>query len=134
MSGQQIMDNGYGRLFYYGSPRIVYHEIYRPISGKPLRELLEKGLEVMEKNRAIKWLSDDRANSATTPEDQQWAVDVWMPRALRLGWQYWGLVVPEDLYGRMAMREMMLQFHEMGLKRAMVFTDPDEAWDWLVNV
>jgi hypothetical protein len=45
--------------------------------GQVLRDALLAGARAMARNRAQKWLSDDRNNPVLKPEDLAWARDVW---------------------------------------------------------
>ena len=53
-----------------------------------------------------------------------------VPRAVKAGWKYWALVVPEDFMAKVNMKEFVDSYLDQGLKIA-VFTDPVEAQKWL---
>ncbi len=125
-----IIDNEYASLVYYPELKIVHHVWHKPISGERFREVLNKGAELFAQNHASKWLSDDRANSALPEEDGEWGMNDWFPRVMQAGWKFWALVVPEDIMGRMNMKQFVDHYFEQGL-RIMVFTDPAEAMKWL---
>ncbi|GBF34693.1 hypothetical protein DCCM_3813 [Desulfocucumis palustris] len=58
------------------------------IYGNQLQELLNKGTETLQQNKAQKWLSDDRNNNALTLKDQEWANNIWFPNTAKVGWKY----------------------------------------------
>lgn len=91
---------------------------------------MNSGAELLEKHKAAKWLSDDRENSALSPEDTQWSMENWFPRAKAAGWKFWALVVPPDIMARMNLKEFVDSYYEQGL-RIMVFSEPQEAQAWL---
>jgi len=125
-----IIDNEHATLWYHPETKIVHHQYHQPISGDPFREILTKGAEAFEEHGAIKWLSDDRANSAIPPEDAHWAENVWAPRVMAAGWKYWAVVMPAKIIGMMNMQRFIKVNSERGII-AQVFSDPDEALQWL---
>ncbi len=115
----------------YDSDRgIVHHQIHRPLSTQDFRTLLDTGTTLLQENGAQKWLSDDRGHGPVSTEDSEWAMADWLPRALQAGWKYWALVVPHDAAARANMADVISSFYERGL-RIQVFSNPDEAWEWI---
>jgi hypothetical protein len=133
MSEEMIINNEYASLIYYPEPKIVHHIFHKPISGKEFRNVLDTGAKTLEKNKAEKWLSDDRANLALPEEDTEWSKTDWFPRAVKAGWKYWALVVPDDFMGRVNMKEFVDSYLDQGLRIA-VFTEPEEARKWLTII
>ena len=130
MSEITIIQNEYATLVYHPDTKIVHHTFHKPISGQNFREVLNTGAKTLEKYKASKWLSDDRGNSALSPEDTEWSKTDWFPRAVKAGWKYWALVVPEDTLARMNLKEFVDSYFEQGL-RIGVFSEPEEAMKWL---
>ncbi|GIK65583.1 MAG: hypothetical protein BroJett018_33770 [Chloroflexota bacterium] len=133
MSKLTVLDSKFASLYYYQEQKIVQHRFHRELDSDHLREVLNRGVDLLHENKACKWLSDNRAINAHSPEDTQWINNVWLPEAIAAGWKYWALVVPDDFYARINMNEFVNSFWEMGV-RIMVFVDPDEAMRWLENV
>jgi hypothetical protein len=127
---ETIINTAYATLVYHPDKKIVHHTFHQPIGGDEFRAVLNTGADILEKNDAHKWLSDDRGNTALSPEDTAWSQANWFPRAVKAGWKFWALVVPEDLYARMNLKEFVDSYFEQGL-RIMVFTNPEEAMKWL---
>jgi hypothetical protein len=125
-----LIQNEYATLVYYPDTKIVQHTIHKPIGGQELRDVLTTGTKTLREYQASKWLSDDRGNSALSPEDTEWGMKEWFPRAIKAGWKYWALVVPQDILGRMNMKEVVDSYFEQGLRIA-VFTNPEDALKWL---
>ncbi len=107
MSEVKIIDNEFASLIYYPEPKIVHHVFHKPISGQEFRNVLDTGAKTLEKYKAEKWLSDDRANLAMPADDTEWSKTNWFPRAVKAGWKYWALVVPTDFMGRVNMKEFV---------------------------
>src|ERR1700749_54766 len=118
-----LIDTPSHRLFYRKDTKIVHHELRRFVHGQPFRDLLTRGVEVMEEQRALKWLSDDRGNAPIKPLDTEWGRRVWFPRAIAAGWKHWAVVMPEGVLGQMNMRRWIEMYAESGLN-AHPFDDP----------
>jgi len=127
----KIIENEYATLVYHPDEKIVHHTFLKPIGGEEFRNVLDTGAKTLKDNKASKWLSDDRANMAMSSEDTAWSKENWFPRAVRAGWKYWALVVPQDIMGRMNMKEFVDSYLDQGL-RIMVFSKPEKAMEWLI--
>jgi hypothetical protein len=133
MSVVTVLDDKYASLYYHPDTRIVHHRFHKELDSEHLRKLLSRGTELLREHGAFKWLSDNRAINAHSPEDTLWINAEWLPRAVEAGWKFWALVVPDDFIARINMKEFVDSFYEMGV-RIMVFVDPDEAMNWLIKV
>jgi hypothetical protein len=133
MADITLIQNEYATLVYHPDSKIVHHTFLKPISGQYFRDVLNMGIETLNKYNATKWLSDDRNNSAMPPEDSEWSLTDWYPRAAQSGWKYWAMVVPNDILGRMDVKRYIEANFERGI-RVMVFTNPEEAMTWLLNI
>lgn len=125
-----IINNEYATLWYHPETKIVHHQFHQPIGGQPLRDVLNKGLEAFQEHGAYKWLSDDRGNSAMSPEDSEWGTNDWVPRVIAAGWKYWAVVMPAKVIGQMNMQRFIKANSELGII-VQVFSNPEEAMKWL---
>jgi hypothetical protein len=132
VSAINVFDNDAATLWYHPEARVVHHQFKKPIFGEEFRTVLNTGLQIMEEYGAIKWLSDDRNNSAIPPEDADWAQNDWFPRVLEAGWQQWAIVLPENVIGQMDMQQFIENETAAGIE-VQVFPDLDEALAWLEN-
>lgn len=133
MASIHLIDNKYARLSFDTDKQIVHHCFHSALDSENLRAVLNEGIDLIKKYGATKWLSDNRAIGPHSAEDSQWINDNWLPRVIAAGWKYWALVVPHDIKAQMNMNEFVNSFYEKGV-RIMVFTDYDEAWQWLDRV
>lgn len=128
----KVLDTELATLWYHPEGGIVHHYFKRPARDAAFRRVLEAGLEQMREHSATKWLSDDRNNSALTPEDSEWVLDVWVPQALEAGWRHWAIVLPDYVVGKIDMALYISTRRQMGTN-VQVFTDPAEARAWLAS-
>lgn len=132
MQPDPVLENEHITMFYYPDTKIVHH-IYQPtIGGDALKEGLNFGVDLLKQHNAEKWLSDNRKSDAHTDEETEWINTVWLPNAIKAGWKYWALVVPDSFLARVNQIEFVEAFFEMGVW-VQVFVDPDEAMEWLTT-
>jgi hypothetical protein len=117
-------------LFYHPSSKIIHHQFGRDLTSDDLRDVLNRGVDLLKEHGATKWLSDNRAIEPHSKEDSDWVNSNWLPRAIAAGWKFWALVVPDSTKARMNMREFVEEFYNRGV-RVMVFIDIEEAMHWL---
>ncbi len=133
MSAISVLENEYASVWYHPEAGIVHHQFHKFIFGDAFRTVLSTGAEVMKKNGARKWLSDDRNNSALPQEDADWGQTTWTPQVLAAGWKYWAVVLPEKAVGQMNMKRFIDDYSGRGVK-VQVFSDPDQALKWLESI
>lgn len=128
-----VIDGDRASLWYHPESGIVHHQFHRYVYGDHFRSVLNEGLALFKKHGATKWLSDDRGNSALSPEDAEWADTDWLPRVIDAGWKYWAIVLPESVVGKMNMRRFIEHEESLGVE-VQIFTDPVLALAWLESV
>ncbi|MBA3867734.1 MAG: hypothetical protein H0X30_01120 [Anaerolineae bacterium] len=133
MADITILSNEYATLVYNEDKKIVHHTFLKPIGGQEFRDVLLAGVDCLKKYQATKWLSDDRENSALSPEDGKWATQEWAKLVTAAGWKTWALVVPHDILGRLNLIEFVNLHSRRGV-RVNVFTDPEQAITWLDGI
>jgi hypothetical protein len=125
-----IVENDQISLWVYPGRKMIHHQMKAYCYADKFREALVKGAEAMERYRATKWLSDDRANGALPAEDTAWAEQIWFPRTKAAGWRHWSVVQPEKVIGQINLARFVKKYAELGIN-ARMFGDPDEALKWL---
>lgn len=130
MADITIIDNEYITMQYLEDRKTIYHVVHQPISGQPLRDALLTGLNALQDYGASKWVSDDRKNGPMSDDDREWGEVNINQRAVEAGWHYWAIVVPEQIVAAGSMAPVMEASFERGL-RMMVFSNTDEAFDWI---
>jgi len=130
MLKETVIDNEYVALWYYSDKKIVHHRIKKFIFGETFHEFLLAGTELLRKNKAKKWLSDDLDCPVLRKEDTEWGDANWFPQTAKAGWKYWAIVRPKKILGQMSIEKLVEKYSESGII-AKFFTDPDEAMKWL---
>ncbi|MGC4089512.1 MAG: hypothetical protein QM756_16800 [Polyangiaceae bacterium] len=125
-----ILENNHLLLWYYPELKIVHHEMVQAPTSEEFRALLSKGADVLERNGAIKWMSDDRGNTMLRPDDEQWADSEWLPRVLRAKFKFWAIVLPVAAIGKLNMQRIATQHARRGIV-SRIETMPNPAFEWL---
>lgn len=112
---------------------IIHHQMHGPCYGAEFRDALSAGTAAMRRHLATKWLSDDRAHVAMSPEDEAWARTTWFPEAQRAGWKHWALVQPVAIVGQMNLKRFTETYAQMGID-VRVFSEPEPALAWLQSI
>jgi hypothetical protein len=127
-----VLDNDLISLWCYRNKQMIHHVVHRPVGGLPLRHALKQGTEALKANQSVRWLSDERANAALTPDDMNHLPDVWFPETQKAGWKYWAIVLPERAADQLSFKLLAKTFSERGLI-VETFTEPDPAMQWLLT-
>lgn len=130
---QTIYEDEFATLWYYPQIKVVHHKFHKFIYGEHFKKILNQGLAFFEKEGCVKWLSDDRNNSALPKEDEIWAQKEWSPKVMKAGWRYWGMILPDKLVGKMNMKRMIASYENDNI-RIEIFEDPESALVWLSSV
>jgi hypothetical protein len=128
-----LIDNEFATLWYYPDVGVIHHKFHQPVSGDSFRGVLLTGLSLMKEHGAQKWLSDDRLNSILPAEDSAWSQEYWLPRALKAGWKCWAVLPPAKARGQINMERLMGFVGETSDVKIKIFSDSDEAWQWLAQ-
>jgi len=125
-----LLDNSSISVWIHLEKQLIHHRMKGYCFGVEFRDGLTRGVEAMERHRATRWLSDERANSALPPDDLEWTQQVWRPRALAAGLKRWGIVQPARILGRLSLQRIVKQYAALDVEVRM-FGGPDEAMRWL---
>jgi hypothetical protein len=125
-----VMDNEYCTLWYYPDKKIVHHKVKKFIFGQTFYNMLLAGTDLIIKNHATKWLSDDVGVPVLKQEDMDWGAANWFPQTVKGGWKYWAIMVPDQPMGKMNLEALAAMYGKMGVT-ARFFKSFDEAMKWL---
>jgi hypothetical protein len=84
----------------------------------------------------IGWIADSRQLSALTPDDQAWCDDNWNPRAYAAGVRYIGIVIPESIFGKIAVQQYVTNVlhNDHYTFETRTFSNVSETKEWLKQV
>ena len=134
MEKEIVFQNENATMVFYPVVNIVHNTFSGRPTGTQFREALNAGVDVMKQYGGTKWLSDDRENEVVfSAEDNEWANTDWFPRMKKVGWKTWAMVVPKVAKARMNVKEIIDNIYAQGVRVA-VFTDLNEALEWLIKV
>jgi hypothetical protein len=102
----------------------------RPATSAQLRVLHERLLVFLREHKINKILGDDTALPLIEPEDQDWIVQDWMPRAVAAGLKLAANKSPEAYFGRLAVETIKANQSLLAIRS---FDHFEEAWRWLKN-
>jgi hypothetical protein len=125
-----VLNDPNASMWYYPESKIVHHQVHQFFFGPTFRDIMNKGIETLQKNGAHKWLADDRAVAAWAPEDMEWGNADWFPRAVKAGWKYWAIIMPEKAVGKMTVKKLADSYSARGVQTK-VFSTPEDGIKWL---
>jgi hypothetical protein len=133
MDKEIILENENITIWYYNSKKIVHHQIYKFTEGKEFRNALNTIAGIFETKGATKYLSDDRKNTVINRDDMEWLKTEWRPRVTKTGWEYWGIVLPDEFAGKIVMETIINEYFNFDIT-LQLFINPDEALSWLESL
>ena len=95
------------RIFWDEELRAVHLVWLEPTGGAPLREGLNRGLEVLREQGAQRWLADLKWLGVMTKSDEVWVNEDWFSRAIESGMRWLAVVNPESSLSTVSVREIM---------------------------
>lgn len=100
------------------------------VVGEPFRLGLNKGLELIIKQKAHKWLADLRKMKTLSIDDQNWSSLDWFPRAAKGGIRKMAIVIPESALANMGLKNIMSKVEDIDIETS-YFPEISEAKAWL---
>ena len=88
------------------------------------------GIELLQKNKACRWLGDCRLLGPVTQADQQWTKQEWPPRAAAAGMRWVALVSPKAAVARLSLKYIVTRVNNADLVFNH-FDDMESARAWL---
>lgn len=105
------------------------------MTSPEFRMFMERGLELIHEKIAeigkLGWLVDTRFVEVFDPQDTQWIVEYWNPKAYEAGLRYIAFVMPENVFAEMNVNEYIDLSHEAGGLTLNHFKDQESARAWL---
>ena len=133
MSKRLVLENEFAHLWFHPEAGVVHSELRKFVWGEAYQQLMNEGLDLLVREGACKWLSENRQSTVYSREDTEWAMNVFMPRAAKNGFKYWAIVPPENVIGQMNMERIASVSKPYGVE-ARLFGDGPAALNWLEGI
>ncbi|HTA91201.1 MAG TPA: hypothetical protein VK745_16555 [Polyangiaceae bacterium] len=133
MSTRLVLENEFAHLWFHPETRIVHHQFHKFIWGEAYQHVLNEGLELLVREGACKWLSENREDTVHSRADTDWVIAHFFPPAVSVGWKYWAIVPPANVIGQMNMERIVAASAAQGIT-AQIFDDTPAALAWLEAV
>jgi SpoIIAA-like len=102
------------------------------VKGEPFKLGLNKGLELIIKQKSFRWLADLEHMQVLSQEDQTWSSEDWFPRAVEEGIRKMAIVMPRSALAKLGLRNVMDKIKDIEIETS-YFTDIQSAKKWLVS-
>ena len=102
------------------------------VSSDELRATALRMLEFVNEYGITRWLSDRRKMRAIRQRDQQWTIDVFIPKVMESSLRRMASVVSEDIFNKMAIEQMLKRSGGLGSIVLRDFNNMPEALEWLM--
>jgi len=102
----------------------------------PLSEEFRVGMDhlirLMEEKKIGKVLTDTRKMGAISPDDQDWSINEWLPRAFKAGYRRIAIVISEDIFNQMSVEDIMSRVKGVDFV-TQYFPSLEEGRKWLAT-
>ena len=127
---QMIKDSAKWSVEVSYNDKIIIKTMKGFTSGADARELFNTVHSCYDKNGIAKVLSDNKELVVWRDEDVKFINDDYLPRMIKSGWKYWGIVQPKNAVGRLAMQNFINFYKEHGVE-VQEYNDYHSAYNWL---
>ena len=101
------------------------------VSSSDIKEVALRSLEFVNAHGIIRWLADRLKMKAIRQQDQQWTVDVFIPKLLESPLRRMATIVSEDIFNQMAIEQMLKRSGGLGGIALRDFEKEADAMAWL---
>lgn len=85
MDDETYLDEPYLSIRWRATPKILYAEWKGFATSAEFRAALLTGVRAIRSRQVVGYVSDARKAKIVTPDDEQWAREVWLPQAVAAG-------------------------------------------------
>ncbi len=117
------------RIYYNKKANCIITRSIGFVYDVELRTFLDKIILFLEEKNTNKLIVDLTYRKTYTDEDQNWIDKDWFPRALKVGLNYFGYVLAEDLFMQLSADELMVK--QKGSVHVVPFKNLEKAIDWI---
>jgi hypothetical protein len=95
------------------------------------REQAEKQIEAFRTYGAHGIIWDLQEAGVITPEDQQWTLEDWQPRAIEAGYRRGAIVIPENIFGELSVINVISKIDQHNDLSVQYFNSTANAIRWM---
>lgn len=127
-------NNALGRVYLYAPDYVRIDWQTAPMTRVDLRAVYEHTLHLLKRSGLTKVLSDHRLMPPYTPEDRDWLMRDWVPRAVReASYAHCAVVQAHDLFNRQATQALAGEVAQTTTLTVQYFDQLDPALAWLLS-
>jgi hypothetical protein len=120
----------YCKIYHNEELDIIQTEWKEGIEGDEFRSILNKIIEALKETKTSIILADARRMSMIWKEDRQWIINTWYPNAVKAGFRCQALIVTEDSYNELSLKEIVEHYDDQIIETA-YFTSFTDAFVWV---
>ena len=103
------------------------------VTEEPFRKILDEIINVVELKKASIIIADARDMYVISPQNQEWIINSWYPRAVKAGFRYQGLILSKDTFSELTVKKISEKYDESTVTTH-YFSSPSEALDWVREI
>ena len=127
-------NNALGRVYHYTPDYVRIDWQTAPMTRVDLRAVYEHTLHLLKRCGLHKVLSDHRLMLPYTPEDRDWLLRDWVPRAVaEAGYSRCAVVQAHDVFNRQVTQQLAAEVSQRTALVVKYFDQLDPALSWLLG-
>ena len=103
------------------------------VNDEPFRRILDEIINALELKKASIIIADAREMYVISPNDQEWILNSWYPRAVKAGFRYQGLILNKDTFSELAVKTISNQY-DSSTVTTQYFNSPSDALEWVKEI
>jgi hypothetical protein len=127
-------NNALGRVYLCAPDYVRIDWQTAPMTRMDLRAVYEHTLHLLKRSGLRKVLSDHRLMAAYTPEDREWLLHDWVPRAIaEAGYSHCAVVQAQDVFNYQTTQQLATEVSRRTTLVVEYFDQLDPALTWLLS-
>lgn len=129
---ETYLDTPYLSIRWRSIPQILYAEWKGFATSAEFRDALLIGIRAIREHKVVGYVSDARKSKVVLPEDERWAREVWLPKAVAAGLKRMAIVTASAGLGKMAFEDAATAMDSHGLSMR-TFGSVEIATTWALT-
>jgi len=127
-------NNALGRVYHYDPDYVRIDWQTAPMTRPDLRAVYEHTLHLLKRSGLHKVLSDHRLMPPYKPEDRDWLMRDWVPRAVaEAGYSHCAVVQAHDVFNHQVTQQLATDVNQQTKLVVAYFSQLDPALTWLLS-